>query len=506
MFIQKGKTKDGLGLLLFLFFFSACSISKKGYHPEQKIPPEALKADFTIFRNVLEESHPSLYWFTPKDSMDQCFDRVFGELKDSMTERDFRTKMSFVVSRIRCGHTSLHYSARYADYLDTAKLNVFPLRFKILGDTAIVTGTLLQKDSLFPRGTIVTSINGYEMKQLRDTFFQYLPGDGFSVAGRYQSLSNLGNFGVLYKNLFGLPDSLKIGYLDSSGHENFAVVPVFDPKKDSVFRRERPGDRALRGRERRRFERDNIRNIQIDREMSAGFMTLNTFAAGNGLRRFFRKSFKAMRKQEISHLLLDLRGNGGGDAGNSTLLTQYIISDKFKVADSLYAIKRSSRYSRYIGLQPVYWLMMTMVTHKRNDKFHFGFFERHTFRPKRKNHFKGNLYVLTGGNSFSATTIFAQKIKGQPNVTLVGEETGGGAYGNTAWMIPMVRLPNTGIRFRLPKFRLVMNKDLVAEGRGVIPDITVYPSAAEIRNGVDVKVEAVRRMILEKNKKSMAER
>ena len=66
---------------------------------------------------------------------------------------------------------------------------------------------------------------------------------------------------------------------------------------------------------------------------------------------------------------------------------------------------------------------------------------------------------------FSATTLFAGAPERQKNVTLVGEETGGGYYGNTAWIIPDVTLPNTGLRFRLPRFRMVINKDRVKNGR-----------------------------------------
>ena len=46
------------------------------------------------------------------------------------------------------------------------------------------------------------------------------------------------------------------------------------------------------------------------------------------------------------------------------------------------------------------------------------------------------------------------QVREQDNVTIIGEETGGGAYGNNAWLIPDVTLPTTGVRFRLPLFRL----------------------------------------------------
>lgn len=84
-----------------------------------------------------------------------------------------------------------------------------------------------------------------------------------------------------------------------------------------------------------------------------------------------------------------------------------------------------------------------------------GHLERKTFKPKTKNNFKGKVYILTNGPTFSASALFCNAMKGQPGVTLVGEETGGGWYGNNGIIIPDIVLPNTKIRVRLPLFRLL---------------------------------------------------
>ncbi len=96
-------------------------------------------------------------------------------------------------------------------------------------------------------------------------------------------------------------------------------------------------------------------------------MVLNTFSSGNHLRGFFRRSFREIKKREIKYLVVDVRNNGGGDAGNSTLLTKYSSKKKFKLADSLYTNRRSSRYGKHIELQPLYWLWTLFVTHKADD-------------------------------------------------------------------------------------------------------------------------------------------
>ena len=44
-----------------------------------------------------------------------------------------------------------------------------------------------------------------------------------------------------------------------------------------------------------------------------------------------------------------------------------------------------------------------------------------------------------------------------------------------------------------------MRKELIKEGRGVMPDIYVAPTAADIKNGVDVKIEKAKQLIIQAN-------
>ena len=487
----------GWVIVICTLLFS-CSVSRVSI-VNKKYPVSALKEDYNIFRGSLEEMHPSLYWFTPKSTMDEQFTEGLESITDSLTERQFRTLLTKVISSIRCGHTYVNYSARYSKYLDTADIKLFPLAFKVWDDTLAVTANLNKKDSLLKRGTVVTAINGKPAKKLIDTFFNYITGDGFSEVGRYQAMSSYGSFGVLYKNVFGLTDSFNIQYVDAGGFEKETVVPIFVPVKDSADKSEFKPEKYT-PKERRTLRSFATRHVQVDTTLKSAYMMLNSFSRGNKLRKFFKSSFKKIKALGIQHLVIDVRSNGGGDAVNSTLLTQYLSDHPFTIADSLYTIKRSSKYRDYIRLQPVYWLITTIITKKHSDgNFHFGYFERHTFKPFKKYHFDKNIYILTGGNSFSATTLFAEELKGQKNVTIVGEETGGGAYGNTAWIIPEVTLPNTKLRLGIPKFRFVMRRNLVKEGRGVMPDVYVSPTAEDIKQGIDVKIEAVRKMIIDAN-------
>ena len=483
-------------LLAALLLMTGCCSSRKAFNPAKEYPKEKLQEDYRLFRAILEESHPSLYWYTTKDSLDYYFDRGYSLISDSMTEPQFRTLLSYVIAKIDCGHTSVKYSKKYAHYMDTVRTGQFPLGLKFWDDTAAVYSNLNRRDSLLTRGTVVTAIEGIPVTQVRDSLFQYMVTDGYSINHKYQSLSNLGNFGLLYQSVFGYRDRFNISYLDKQGEAKSATVKLYEIRKDTLFRRFVATQQKVSKKRKKLNRLFGTRSLQVDTAGNTAYMTVNTFTNGNRLKSFFRHSFRYLNRAQIKNLIIDVRTNGGGNVGLSTRLTQYLTDHKFKIADSLYAVRKMSKYERHIENSFAEFFFMNVMTRKRRDgNYHFGYFERHYFKPKANNRFTGNVYILTGGNSFSATTLLVNAVKGQPNVKIVGEETGGGAYGNTAWFIPDVTLPNTGVRFRLPKFHMVMNKSYPKNGRGIVPDIEVKPTVEAIRRGVDIKAERVKALI-----------
>jgi hypothetical protein len=463
-----------------------------------KIAPALLIKDLHTLQKVIVQNHPSTYWYTPKDSMDFYFSSALASIKDSMSAWAFKNVVASYLTNIKCGHTSVNFSPKLTKQYASYRFPQFPLQLKVWKDSAVVIGNLHLKDSIFKRGTIVTGINQLPIKHLVDSMYGIISTDGNSINFKSQVLTN--NFAGWYKARFGDADSVyQISYIDSAGNAKTSSIVAYvppKPKKDSVSQ----SSTAISKPKAPKIVVPKKWTLLIDSSANTAFMNLSSFS-GSGLRKFMRQSFRTIKTRGVKNLVVDLRSNGGGNIKNSTRLSQYISDHSFKIADSVVANNRG------IGKVPLssflnvmyYALAKTVISKKEADgKFHFKRFEKHYYAPITKNRFDGSVYILQGGYTFSASTLFTSPLIKQKNVTIVGEETGGGYYGNSAMMIPTIKLPYSGLLFRLPLYRLVMDKTR-PKGGGVMPDVLVDPSSYAIKQGFDIKLETVKKMIQQKN-------
>jgi hypothetical protein len=176
-------------ILIFCLSIISCSVSKN-YNADKKYSKEVLQEDYSLLRNILEKKHPSLYWYTSKDSMDHYFDQGYKNISDSMTELQFGWKILAPLTRqIHCGHTSFTMSKGWVKFIRNKRIPSFPLYLKIWNDTMVVTANVNRKDSVIKKGMLITSINGMRNQDIIKRMFGYMVQDGYEDNVNYIRLS-----------------------------------------------------------------------------------------------------------------------------------------------------------------------------------------------------------------------------------------------------------------------------------------------------------------------------
>lgn len=104
---------------------------------------------------------------------------------------------------------------------------------------------------------------------------------------------------------------------------------------------------------------------------------------------------------------------------------------------------------------------------------------------------RGALYVLTDGRTYSAAEMFAAVLQNNGAAKIVGARTGGDGCGFIDYHDPVV-LPHSGLRFRVPNC-VRLRADGTDEVAGVSPDLPVLPREGENARARAMRVlEAVR--------------
>ena len=107
-----------------------------------------------------------------------------------------------------------------------------------------------------------------------------------------------------------------------------------------------------------------------------------------------------------------------------------------------------------------------------------------------------NVAILTNRRSYSATNSFVMFAKACPNVTTVGDKTGGGAG------LPFTsELPN-GWSIRLSASPMY-DKNMEQTEMGIDPDVKVDISSEDYNKGIDTIIEAARKLLNEKTRSSL---
>lgn len=105
-------------------------------------------------------------------------------------------------------------------------------------------------------------------------------------------------------------------------------------------------------------------------------------------------------------------------------------------------------------------------------------------------HYDKPVVVLMNAKCFSATDIFLAGLKGLPQITLLGEPSGGGSARSRS-----VTLAPTGLTVRLGSMISYQADGNLFDGVGVIPDRLVFPKPGYFVGGRDTQLEEALKLI-----------
>ncbi len=425
------------------------------------LSPARMQSDLFHLTEVLESQHGGLRRYAAQETLDESFGAAFHAVERELSVLEFYRVLSEVVAGVHCGHTRLRMGAGDQNAVLSAK-GLLPLQLHLVGERAWILHNLDPALPLEP-GTEVLAVDGVSMAEIRRIALSRMSGDGFIESGRERNLERgfAQQFALLVDDLARFPDGYE---LQLAGSTQPLEVPGLSPAEHSAAR--------IRSRER------PLLSLDIDERDDYGLLFVRGFgdSSQGTLPELLEASFRELRERRVGNLILDLRGNGGGEDMYGALLVSYLAREPFG-------------YFERIEVTPDYEGMGEVVERdgRRLMLSHPGLElqQPHALR------FQGPAWVLTDGWTFSTAADVATVAHHNGLAAFVGEETGGGYDGNTSGVSERIALPASGFTVSVPRWMYTTaNVGHAHPGRGVPPDHPVRASIEDVLAGRDAELEA----------------
>jgi Peptidase family S41 len=448
--------------------------------------PAEAQADFDLMRKALEEAHSGLYRFSTKAEMDNVFDRQRAKLSRPMTKTEFLAVLAETLARIKCGHTGLTPDGETRDAVANARL--FPLRVLIEGRRLIVLSNDTPDDRTIRPGMEIVEINGRKPSDILNRILPALPADGDIETGKLIRIQR--NFGQNYWLMVDQSGDFTVKAKDAAGKATLAkLAGVKDA--DRAKNQNPVNSEAQANVAKLEWSRENL-SLRFLKEPDVAQIRIRGFG-GQDYPQWIENTFKALREKGTKALILDLRANGGGADMYGAMLVSYLTDKPFRYFDHINVKTISPSFKAHSD-----WradregqLREDMQPNPAGGylvpaKLHPGVAEQ----QPGKYPFLGKVFVLIDGGTFSTAADFCAVAHHLKRATFIGEETGGGYYGNNSGMQTILTLPNSKARIRAPMYEY-WNATPGYDGkrRGTRPDYTVATKAANLLRGVDEQLE-----------------
>mgnify|MGYP001764140290 CR=1 FL=1 len=452
-----------------------------------------LKADAALLREAYESLHPGLYRYRTRAEIDAAFDRLEREYDRDRTLGDAYLALARFTAYVQCGHTYPNFFNQ-GDAVRTALLERprLPFEFRWLDGRMVVTRSYAPE---LRAGTEVLAIDGRPAARILADLMPYARADGGNDAKRVSDLEVQGR---------GRYEAFDV---------YFPLVHARDETQPFALEvRAAPGEpvhklqvAAMAAKDRRvvegtpRGETNPWTYAEV--EPGVGLLTMPTWALYNskfGWGAYLDQLFADLVARGTRDLIIDLRGNEGGDAVGDRILAHLLARDA-----RAEPVERRTRYRAVpAALRPHLdtwdpsffdWGESAVDAGNgfyRLTKYDDGDVGGAVIKPKAPR-FTGRVWVLVGAVNSSATFEFASAVRRERVGTLVGQPTGGNQRGITGGAFFFLRLPRTGFEADLPLIGQFPVTAQPVPDAGIEPDVYVQPRVEDIAAGRDAELAAV---------------
>lgn len=427
-----------------------------------------MKADLSYLKNKLENNHPNLYLYSSKSLIDKTFDSLENTITKPLTELEFYKHITIVSSVIKDGHTIILPSSQTTN--SKKNINRFlPYHF-FVNNNRLFLNLSYTDDNSIPIGSEIISINDIKASEVIQKLIERQPRDGNNITYPTWILNNY--FRQYYSFIFGQPTNFTIGF---KINEQINIAKIKALPKDSIYyyrQKKYPNKIFLN------LPNEGLK-LKISNEKKYAILTIKDFH-NDVLKNEFKQQFDnviahyfdQISNSNTENLILDLRDNQGGDIENGVCLLSYLLDKPFSVVQEYFCVENNK------------------IQHCNGPSL--------GLHDPKTNNFKGKLYVLVNGGSFSNSGIVSSCLKANERATFVGQETGGNPNVIDGFT-KQIKLPNTKIEIQIPTKQFVITDKAKNNGHGIIPTQYIEPKITDIIENKDTELDYTIDLIIKNN-------